>query len=325
MHWEPLYPPAVFVLLALAACVVLFAARTYAVSKKNRWWVFLLLRGIVFAALIGLLLNPISRRETVLPPQAPSVAVLVDCSQSMSLGRGQSRIDRAKQTLDRAMRTNTGKSPTQFNLFRFGHRLTKVPSLAEYRATEDASNLADALELLPARTSDQTPRSVILFSDGAVPQSDRLTKIAAAYREINVPIHAFIPDQDSIRGDVAISRLSVPRRVNTGDRATIRATIESRGYEGQRAVVSVRPAGRPKAPPLASTPITLTSGQTTCDLIVSTDADFDELEITVPLFPDEAVAINNTVPFRLTQRKSKLKVLYMRDLPVKNTAGCRMR
>lgn len=166
MHWEPLYSPAVFALLALSAFAVLVAARVVAVSDKNRWWFFLLLRGIVFAALIGLLLNPISRRETLLPPQAPSVAVLMDCSQSMSLGRGQSRIDGAKQTLERAMRVSTGKSQTQFNLFRFGHRLTKVPSLAEYRATEDASNLADALELLPARTSDQTPQSVILFSDG---------------------------------------------------------------------------------------------------------------------------------------------------------------
>src|SRR6056297_1901795 len=215
MHWEPPYSPAVYVLLALAAAAVLITARVIAVSGKNRWWFFLLLRGVVFASLIGLLLNPIDRRETVLPPRPPTVAVLVDCSQSMSLGMQQSRIAQAKQVLGQAMRAGPDPAATQFRLFRFGHRIRRVPGLAEYRADEDASNLAEALEALPARTDDRVPQSLILFSDGAVSDPERYEGIAAAYREIGVPIHAFIPGRDTIRGDVAISRLVVPTRVTS--------------------------------------------------------------------------------------------------------------
>nr|WP_143547776.1 hypothetical protein [Rhodopirellula sp. SM50] len=34
-------------------------------------------------------------------------------------------------------------------------------------------------------------------------------------------------------------------RLAKGDRATIRAVIESRGYDNERAIVSIRPANRP--------------------------------------------------------------------------------
>ena len=257
-------------------------ARRIAGSPKTRRRSLFALRATVMTGLVVLLLNPIDRRETVLPPRPPSVALLVDCSQSMALGVGLSRIDRAKRTIDSVSRGVQAKRPIRLPLFRFGKHVTKVPSLAELIANEDASLLAEAMERLPSRIGGDQPRAVVLFSDGAVPETNRLIEIAAAYRKLDVPVHTVLPDGGDLRGDVAISKLAVPQRITTGDQATVRAVIESRGFDQQRVVVTVRPAGRPNAEPLASLPITLNDGPTPCELIVTADPSLGDLAMKSP-------------------------------------------
>jgi hypothetical protein len=100
MNWQPLYPIATYLLVAAAIVGLLIVARRIAVSPKTRRRSLFALRATVLTGLVVLLLNPIDRRETVLPPRPPAVALLVDCSQSMALGVGQSRIDRVKRTID---------------------------------------------------------------------------------------------------------------------------------------------------------------------------------------------------------------------------------
>jgi uncharacterized membrane protein len=311
MNWHPLYSTAIYLLLAVAIVALLFIARRIAVSDKTRRWSLIFLRGMLLAGLVILLLNPIDRQETVLPPRPPSIVLLVDCSQSMSLGVGSSRIDRVKQMIDGAMRRIPMERPIQVRFFRFGNHLAKVPSLADLDANEDASRLYEALERLPSRIAGDSPDAVVLFSDGAVPQKDELTEIAAAYRERNIPVHAMIPGDDDLRGDIAITKLTVPARVTSGNKATIRAVIESRGFDQQRLLIAVRPADRPNAPPLASLPITLTDGLTPCELVVTADPSQGDLVLDVPILDGEAVATNNRIPFRLAERDRKLNVLYM--------------
>jgi uncharacterized membrane protein len=310
MHWQPLYHWATYAVVSAAIVVLILAARRIAVSQRNRRWSLLVLRCAVLAGLTMLLLNPIDRRETVLPPRPPSVALLVDCSQSMTLGRNQSRIDRVKRTISQASAT-LGAESASVQLFRFGRRLAKVPSLAELRATDDSSLLADALERLPPRVAGNMPQAVVLFSDGAVTDDDRLMQLAAAYRELGVPLHAMVPDEDKLRGDVAITELVLPQRVATGDQVIVQAVVQSHGFDGQRVVVSIVPADRPHAAPLATLPITLAAQPVALELPVIADPAVGKLAIHVPLLDGEAVTSNNRIPFQLTQRERKLNVLYM--------------
>ena len=90
LTWEPFYSIPVYVMLAIAIVAVLVLARIIAVSAKTRHWSLFVIRGITLCLLATLLLNPVDRRETVMPPRPPSVALLVDCSQSMGLGVGGS-------------------------------------------------------------------------------------------------------------------------------------------------------------------------------------------------------------------------------------------
>ena len=76
LNWQPLYPVVIYLLAGLGVIALLIAAYQIAVTPKNRRWLLFAIRGAIFAALILLLLNPIDRRETVLPPQPPSVAML---------------------------------------------------------------------------------------------------------------------------------------------------------------------------------------------------------------------------------------------------------
>ena len=310
-HWEPLYPVVVYPVIVVAIVVLLWFARRVAVSPKTGNPLLFVLRAIVLLGLVSLLLNPIDRRETVLPPRPPAVALLVDCSQSMGLGQGESRIDQVKRTIGTVTQGIQKERDIRFPMFRFGARLAKVPGLSELAATDDTSLLSDALQKLPSRVADNQTQAVVLFSDGAVDKADQLVELATAYRELGIPVHAMLPPQRDLRGDIAITELSVPPRVAKGDRATIRAVIESRGYENERAIVSIRPANRPRSKPLASLPITLTEGATSCELVVTADPALGELAIDVPVDAGEAVAKNNRVPFQLTEKDRTLKVLYM--------------
>lgn len=239
------------------------------------------------------------------------VALLIDCSQSMALGRDQARLDQTKQTIDSVSRRVQSTRPLSLPLYRFGNHLAKVPNLTELRANEDASLLGDALERLPSRLAGENPQAVVLFSDGAIPDTEQWSEMADTYQKLNLPVYAMLPEQQNLVGDIAITELVIPTRVTSGDQATVRAVIESRGFDGERVVISIRPADPPNAAAMASLPITLHDGLTPCELVVTADASMSELAIEIPVLDGEAVGSNNRVPFRLIDRDRNLKVLYM--------------
>ncbi len=311
MHWQPLYSTPTYSILIAGIVGLLIAARFVAVSEKSKRWLLLAIRGGVLMSLGTLLLNPISRRETILPPQPPLVALLVDCSQSMALGINQSRLDEVKGTIDRVSRRVQSTRPLNLPLYRFGSHLAKVPNLTALRANEDASLLGDALECLPSRLAGEHPQAVVLFSDGAVLETEQWNEMADAYRKCNLPVYAVMPQQQQLIGDIAITEIAIPPQVATGDQATVRALIESRGFDGERVVVSIRHADQPQATTITSLPITLHDGPTPCELVVTADASMSDLAIDIPVLDGEAVGTNNRVPFRLIDRDRKLKVLYL--------------
>ncbi len=311
MTWQPLYDVLLYGPLIGAIVLLVVIARIIAVAPKQRSWLLLAPRLCVLLALAALLLNPVERRESQLPPQSASTTLLVDCSKSMVLGRPESRLSQVQRAIDEATRALNPQTRPTIDFYRFGEHLVAVPGLAELAPSDDASQLAAALERLPARFGDRLPRAIVVFSDGAVDSAERLPELAAAYADLGIEVHSFSPPAEELLGDIGITDLAVPQRVTIGDAATIRTTITSSGYDGQRVVLAVRPADRPSAPAAATLPVTLTGGPQPFELVVQVDQDLGELVLEVPELPGEAVAENNSVPFRLTERSRKLKVIYM--------------
>ena len=101
------------------------------------------------------------------------------------------------------------------------------------------------LEQLPQRFSREPPRGVIVFSDGAVDDAERLAEIAAGYRRMNVPIHVYPVGGTQLVGDVAIDELVVPPRADAGAKVPLRGAVRGSGYEGER-VVLLGPPGAGK-------------------------------------------------------------------------------
>jgi len=189
--------------------------------------------------------------------------------------------------------------------------LSALPDAVQLRATDDLTDLQTALQQLPSRFTGDPPQALVVFSDGAAQQTGDLPELAAAYRDLGLPVHVYPTGNTGIIGDVAVDQLIVPRRVQTGMKVPVRLTLRQTGFDQARVVVQVRPASRIDAPPLASLPVTLASAVQNCELVVDADADLGDLVLVVPELPGEAVAENNRVPFRLSGRDRKVRVLYM--------------
>ena len=290
---------------------LVWLARCWATSPVARSWWLVVLRSVILIALVILLLNPQRVTERRSPPRPAQVICLVDCSQSMSLDRPVSRLEQVKQALEAARRGLPAAVPVQISTYRFGRQMLPTLVPADLQADDDATLLRESLERLPARFGSERPAAVFVFSDGRTEEPGEFAELAAAYRELGLPIHVYPVGDANVVGDVAIQELVVPRHPPPGVRLPVHVQLGSHGLAGQRAVVRVRPATPPDAKPLAELPITLADGPQTHDLVIGPDLAGGDLVIEVPVLPGEAVAENNRVPFRLASTEKKLRVIYM--------------
>lgn len=310
-EWSRPYSPWLYLALVGAMTLLVVVARRTAISDRLRSWLLFVPRAAVLALLVFVLLNPVRRTEHRLPPQPAQVQFLVDASRSMALEQPVSRASQVQRTIQEVHSQLRQPDHAQVQLFRFGDRLASAADLAQLRPADDASRLAEALEQLPSRFTRELPRGVVVFSDGAVEDADRLAEIAAEFRRMKVPVHVFPVGGDQIVGDVAIDELVVPPRVDAGVKAPIRGVVRSTGYPGQRVVLEVRPKDRPMTPPIATLPITLSDSSQPFEMIVEANPEYGELVLSAPPLQGEVTQENNRVSFELAKASRKLKVIYM--------------
>jgi hypothetical protein len=92
--------------------------------------------------------------------------------------------------------------------------------------------------------------------------------------------------------------------------------LRSRGYKRERTELRIRQDERGKTDVLASLPITLVEGEQAHELVIDTDRAMGPLAVEVQELAGEAIAANNIVPFRITPRTAKLRVIYMEGSPL---------
>lgn len=91
-----------------------------------RRWGLIGLRMLAAATLILILLNPSEVSQTPGPIDRPDVFYLLDSSQSMAVGDGETRFDQSTRLM-REVDEELARTPhANVKLFRFGHRLTAV-------------------------------------------------------------------------------------------------------------------------------------------------------------------------------------------------------
>src|SRR5215469_6558983 len=141
LEWASPYGVPVYVGLGLALVVLLLLARRFARSPSARWWPLLVLRAAVLATLVFILLNLVTVSEARLPPRAPEIVYLVDCSRSMALDLPAARLDVVKQAIARSGRLITTSPTPRIRMYRFGEGLTATTNLRELSPSDDATRL----------------------------------------------------------------------------------------------------------------------------------------------------------------------------------------
>jgi uncharacterized membrane protein len=310
LEWFPSLGSPAFVGLVGAVAAVLLLARRFARTPTARSWPLLIVRGTVLAVLLTLLLNPVRITENRLPPVAPEVVYLVDCSRSMALEKPFSRLQQIKQVIARSNDLMPGKTPAHTSLYRFGQDLLALKSTEQLDANDDATRLHEALAHLLSRF-ERLPKSVVVFSDGRTTEPGDAAAVVAAYRRLQVPVHVFPVGDLNTSADVAIQDVLAPRDAPPGSRVPVRVLTRSHGFAERRAEVRIRSLSNPHRPPLATLPISLKDGQQEHELIVTHDPAAGQLLVEVPPLEGEATEENNRVPFRIGARKGKIRVIYM--------------
>lgn len=314
--WSPPHPGWLYVALAAGVVLLVVIARRTAISDRLRSWLLFVPRMAVFSLLAVILLNPVWKSEQQLPVQPAQVHFLIDVSRSMALDQPASRalqvqsvIQEVDRRLQGAVSQEAGRPRIQY--YRFGRQLSSASDASQLGPTDDASRLADALEQLPSRFSREPPRAVVVFSDGAADDAERLAEVAEGFRRMQVPIHVLAVGSSQVKGDVAIDELVVPSRVDAGTKAPVRGVVRGTGYEGERIVLAVKAADRPQLPALAELPITLSGQPQPFELVVEANPEYGELVLEAPVLTGEVTTQNNRVSFQMTAAVRKLKVIYM--------------
>jgi hypothetical protein len=311
MEWAPSHPSVYYVAFAAGLCAALFLARRFATVRTAGSLLLLGLRAAVLAILFVILLEPVRVTATRLPEQPPTAVFLVDRSRSMALEAPNTRLNQARQTIQLAEAQLPVQSRPKIELYGFGEDMQALAHAGQLKADADETRISSALVQLCTRVVANLPRGVFLFSDGRSTETAKLDPIARAYQRIGVPIHV-IPCGDSrTAGDVAIQSVVAPREARSATKVPVRVVVRSRGFAGEHAQLKIRSLDKQAGAPLASLPITLVDGEIARELVIDSDKIEGLLAVEVPPLPGEAIFGNNRVPFQLTRRNPKIRVIYM--------------
>jgi hypothetical protein len=311
MEWSHPHPVEFAAALALGLAGLLLLAVRVARSRDARSLVVVGLRASSLVVLVLILLDPINRTETRIPGERPTAIFLNDGSRSMSLEHPVSRIDRLKNLQREASAALGSEHTPRIDRYRFGRRLEAIAPGEPLKATDDESNLREALERLPSRFGETPPFGLFLFSDGRTTEPGSLDAVARGYLKLGVPIHVVPIGDPAISGDVAIRDLVVPREAAKGTRIKVKVLVGSQGFDGKRVEVEIRPAAGSDVRPLATIPLTLEGGDQQVELVVEADRAQGPMVVEVPPLAGEAVIENNAIPFQISSRHRKIRVIYM--------------
>jgi hypothetical protein len=317
MVWSHPHDALFYLAIAVGLAGVLVVAFRFAATRKARSIALLALRAAALGVLVLILLNPTqANHEKQIGPQ-PMALFLLDQSRSMSLESPISRSQAARQMIRRAEDLVPPDRRPAIQKYGFGRDLSaiSVPATGD-SVYSDETRLGWALEQLPARFGETLPFGVFVFSDGRSTEREALGSTARAFRELGVPIHVVPLGDERTSGDVAVQDVDAPRDARPGTRVPVRVTLRSRGHDKERTELRIRQDSGGMQEVLATLPITLADGEQAHELVIHTDRAKGPLAVEVQELSREAIAANNVVPFQITARQAKVRVIYMEGSPL---------
>ena len=311
MHWSFTFT-ASFVLVTLAAWILSAAASWLQWKRRGRGARVLLmeiLRLVIITLICVLLFKPEIVKE-IPHTQAPHVVILSDASGSM-LTRDVSLDDKTVVTRADWLKNNTG--PEHWKPLEARGKVTLETFAAPpAKATADAgTDINDAVSKLLTR--EDNLKAVLLLTDGDWNMGDSPVVAATKYSARGIPIYSIGIGGETPLPDLVLERSATPAYGILGDQITIPFKIQS--YLPRQVQTTVSMSDMHGV--VAQKPVTIPAfGQISDSLVwMPTQAGDYDLEVKLPVEPDEAIADNNTQDFRLSVRAETLNVLVVESQP----------
>jgi len=272
-----------------------------------------MLETAMVALLLFLLWHPAISIAT-LRPQQNVVAVMVDDSRSMAIREGaETRSAQAVGVLDQKLLAALGQK-FQVRLYRFGKEAERIQKTSQLNASLPASRLGDSLQQVLAESATLPLGAVVLLSDGADNSGGIDLDTISQIRRLHIPVHTIGFGREKPEKDIEITDAVLPAHALADSRLSALVTFRQYGYAGQKALVSVRGAGKL----LASREVQLKGDgapQSEPLLFNAGPAGPQTLEISIDPLPGEENRDNNSLRRLVDIETRKPRILYMEGEP----------
>jgi uncharacterized membrane protein len=307
-----------FLLAAGAGLAWLIRSKLPEASPHIRNWKsgILWLMQFALAALVLILLWQPAIMVAELRPQQNIIAVLVDDSRSMSIAdAGGTREAQAAKALQSGVLDQLQKK-FQVRLYRADAHLSRLSKLDDLKTLPPApaTRIGDNLKQLAGEAADLPIGAVVLLSDGADNSGGIDLDTISMFRSRRIPVHTVGFGVEQVPHDVEIDDATVAPRALADSRLAAKVSFHQRGYAGQKAILTVRDAGKV----LAGRQITLApDGQTQNESLLfnAGPAGVKTLQFSIDPLPGEENRDNNSVSRLVNVESSKRRILYVEGEP----------
>ena len=299
--------------IAAGGLLLWHVRRNRGLLSGTRPLVIWMLETAMVALLLFLLWHPAISIAT-LRPQQNVVAVVVDDSRSMAIREGsQSRSAQAAAVLDRKLLAALGQK-FQVRLYRFGKEAERIQKTSQLTAAAPASRIGDSLEQVLAESATLPLGAVVLLSDGADNSGGIDLDTISQIRRRRIPVNTIGFGREKLEKDIEIMDAALPGHALADSRLSALVTFRQYGYAGQKAMLSVRDAGKV----LASREVKLKgegAPQSEALLFNAGLAGPKTLEISIEPLPGEENRDNNSIHRLVDVETRRPRILYMEGEP----------
>ena len=263
----------------------------------------ILLRGIAFALLLILLMNP----AFVLQQEYSStgeIAVLWDNSASTTIEKGEYEGEESYEDVWNAL-DPLNNSQVQFHNYTFD---TELSELSEHDdLTRDGSGTDIHNALAQTHENLENEHAVILISDGIYNLGRNPTGVAGRYP---VPIYTIAIGDTTRLDDIIVQRVSHNSTAYINTRTAVTTTVVNEGFPDTELPVQLRQDGEV----IEEEVVTTTGERSAHEVRFEIDLEEEGLQqydIHVPEVDGEWTTDNNTQPFAIDVRDDRTRIMFM--------------
>ena len=291
--------------LVLLACWLVY--RSQRVQRSSTRWFVWILRSLSIMGILLILANP-STPEWQEEIQRTRLALVLDTSRSMSIGRNQPRIQQA-QDLIRPLFADLRFS-ADLVTYTFDERLNEIDFAAGLRPIVEGNEslLAASLDDLLQREASDDLRGIVVVSDGRVHDTNQLSAVLKTVRRRGLSISTATIGDDWRPLNLAIDGFTAPRAVRRGANVPVRVRIRRSGEPASSAVVRIRDGD---AKVVARQEAELTDDVTELQLNFQMGANASNFIVDLACPDQELSLVDNEYSFHLRIHDPKIRVLYM--------------